>query len=106
VPLIDFLLQFHLKIRARAETARLREARGQQAEILAERLLWTMRADSKLFSFTLPPNYAHLRENDLVSITVEGRTFTIMLQSVEVGNDYQIVCEGSLEAAELVSFGV
>lgn len=69
------------------------------AREIAHRLLWTSWANDLKFSFTLPSRYLALQENDRISFEVEGKTHTAMIDRIDLGANYMLKVEATLDVA-------
>ena len=58
---------------------------GDTAREIANRILWTSWADSRVFTLTLPPRYLRVQENDIVSFVEKGINYSIIVTRVDLG---------------------
>jgi hypothetical protein len=68
-----------------------------QANKIATRTLWNEIANRDEATFTLPPSYLYLIENDRVTITEGGETYTVRLTKVDRGENGILECRGTIE---------
>ena len=71
---------------------------------IANRLLFSTHADVLLFRFPLPPRYMKLQENDRVSFTAGGVSYSAMIQKIDVGAQDILDVTAALDVASEMDF--
>lgn len=69
------------------------------AKEIAYRLLAHSQADVLKFSFTLPPRYLYLQENDRIQFTSDGVTYSALISRIDVGANFDLRIEATLDVA-------
>jgi len=69
------------------------------ARQIAWRILSEANANTLTFSFTLPPRYIWLQENDRVNITTGGETYPALIRKVDLGANFLLEIEAQLDLA-------
>lgn len=64
---------------------------------IAERLLWTARAERRRMAFQLPPSYLQMEEGDVVTVPADNETYAVRLTKVDRGNSFLLMLEGNIE---------
>ncbi len=64
----------------------------------ARRLLARIHAARKTFELRLPPQYMTLQEGDVLSFTIYGQTWRVLLSEVSLGANYVVECRGVMDS--------
>lgn len=79
---------------------------GAQARDIAERILWTQHANRRGIKLSLPPSYAIIQENDVLTWTdpVTAKAWKVRAQVVDRGVNGLVLVEGTEEVDALLAF--
>lgn len=69
--------------------------RSEDALSTAKRFLWSAEAERQAVDFSLPPSYLHVREGDVLRVTLDGVEQTFMARTVRRGADYRIAVQAT-----------
>lgn len=76
---------------------------GEEARDIARRLAWLPRANRNRVTVRLPASYQRARENDLLTFTVLGIPWRLLVQRADRGEDFSLVFETITERPNLLA---
>lgn len=76
---------------------------AQTARELAMRELWAPWINRQVVEFALPPSYGHIQVNDLVALTLEGESYTVLVRKIDRGHNHLLLLEGVVEETSVHS---
>ena len=75
-----------------------------EAKTIARRVLWTAVANAKRHKLQVGPSRVDILENDIVTVTLNGINYRVLLNQVDQGQNGICLLEGGNEAASTLSF--
>lgn len=75
-----------------------------EADKMANRVLWTALANSRGVTVQLPPSYLQPLENDILLIPAFGMTMRVLVQRILRGANHLVIAEGVIEEAQTLSW--
>lgn len=76
----------------------------EEAQKIANRVLWTALANSRAVTVQLPPSYILPLENDILLVPAFGMVMRVLVQRILRGANYLVVAEGVVEEAQTLSW--
>ncbi|MBW7990057.1 MAG: hypothetical protein FVQ84_08590 [Planctomycetes bacterium] len=70
---------------------------ANDARAIAKNELWTPWANRRIAELSLPPSYLYLEENDLITFTAGGQSYTVMIKQLDRGDNGIIQIVGVVE---------
>jgi hypothetical protein len=77
-----------------------------EARSIAARELWLAWTNRQKVVFTLPPSYIRLREQSLITVTIDSIDYRIIITRIDRGRNFLLTCEGFVESAEKLNFDI
>lgn len=71
---------------------------------IAKRELWKQWASRQSIEFSLPPEYLHILEGDILAVTLDDLDFKVKVQETNFGNNYRIHIKGAIILNETWDF--
>lgn len=76
---------------------------GAEARQLAMTILWLRELERHRYRLPLPPKYMHLLENDVIRVPVHGRVETLLIERIDMGDNFMLELECTRERREVLS---
>lgn len=78
------------------------EGAGGEARALSRVILWLREFERKRFKLALPPSFIAALENDVIRVPVHGRVETLLIERVDIGDNFMLELECTLDRRDVL----